>query len=131
MSAKQQDVDSSPVHDQKIFCAGFFGFVNFFFANFFNDSKRSPLHFSLFCKTMDVQKLPKGPLLHFSALCDLPETKKIEKIKKNGFFQLFPHACTVEENTWHFEVLLLFLSLRYGADMGRSRLVVSLRKNLF
>ena len=24
---------------------------------------------------------------------------------------------------WHFEVLLLFLSLRYGADLGRSRLV--------
>ena len=24
---------------------------------------------------------------------------------------------------WHFQVLLLFLSLRYGADLGRSRLV--------
>ena len=30
---------------------------------------------------------------------------------------------TVKENTWHFEVLLLFLILRYGADLGRSRLV--------
>ena len=29
----------------------------------------------------------------------------------------------LKENTWHFEVLLLFLSLRYGADLGRSRLV--------
>ena len=28
---------------------------------------------------------------------------------------------------WHFEVLLLFLSLRYGADLGRSRLVISER----
>ena len=34
---------------------------------------------------------------------------------------------TVEENTWHFEILLLFLSLWYGADMGRSRLVFSRR----
>ena len=45
--------------------------------------------------------------------------------KNSGFFKIFPHAGTVEENTWHFEVLLLFLSLRYGADLGRSRLVFS------
>ena len=30
---------------------------------------------------------------------------------------------TVEENTGHFEVLVLFLSLRYGAGFCRSRLV--------
>ena len=51
---------------------------------------------------MDVQKLSKGPLLIFSALCDLPETKKkfdknFEKIR--NFFQFFPNAGTVEENT--------------------------------
>ena len=52
----------------------------------------------------------------------LPGDQK--KLKKsNFFFQFYPHAGTVEENTWHFEVLLLFLSLRYGADLGRSRLV--------
>ena len=45
--------------------------------------------------------------------------KKIEKI----FGKFFPHSGTVEENTWHFEVLLLFLSLRYGAHLGRSQLV--------
>ena len=39
------------------------------------------------------------------------------------FFQFFPQAGTVENNTWHIEVLLLFLSLRYGADLGFSRLV--------
>ena len=45
-------------------------------------------------------------------------------LKKNfDFFQFFPQAGTVEENTWHIEVLLLFLSLRYGLDLGRSRLV--------
>ena len=55
-------------------------------------------------------KTPKGPILHFLALCDLPETKEIQKkirkkiseknSKKIGnFFQFFPHADTVEENT--------------------------------
>ena len=50
---------------------------------------------------MDVQKLPKGPLLHFSALCDLPETKKNRRkiSKKMDFFQFFLHAGIVEENT--------------------------------
>ena len=43
--------------------------------------------------------------------------------KKSDFSNFFLTAGTVEENTWHFEVLLLFLSLRYGADLGRSRLV--------
>ena len=107
----------------KIFCANFFRLCETFFANI---SKGSTLHFfCLFCKRMDVEKLPKGPILHVSALCDLRETKKIwKKIQKNrNFFSIFPQTGTVEENTWHFEVLLLFLSLRYGADLGRSRLV--------
>ena len=56
---------------------------------------------------MDVQKLPKGPISHFSALCDLPETKKVRKFQKNLdiFIHFFPHVGTVEENTWYFEVL--------------------------
>ena len=55
------------------------------------------------------------------------DQKIFEKIsKKIGFFfQFFPHKGTVEENARHFEVLLLFLSLRYGADLGRSRLVLT------
>ena len=52
---------------------------------------------------MDVQKLPKGPLLHFSVLGDLPETKKHSKKnfgKKYGiYFQFFYNVGTVEENT--------------------------------
>ena len=51
-------------------------------------------------------KTPKGPLLHFSALCDVPETKKnskkiskIQNSKKSDFFLFFPHAGTKEENT--------------------------------
>ena len=58
-----------------------------------------------------------GPLSHFSALSDLSETKKVLK-KFSIFFQFFPQAGTVEENTWHIEVLLLFLSLRYGLDLA-------------
>ena len=37
--------------------------------------------------------------VHFSALCDLSETKKLKKTSKMEFFQFFPHAGTVEENT--------------------------------
>ena len=102
MSAKQKDAGSSPAHDQKFFCAGFFRLGETFFANLLNISKGSPLHFFLFCRTMDVRKLPKAHLFNFSALCDLPETKKNSKKKfeKNGFFfNFFPHAGTVEENT--------------------------------
>ena len=73
---------------------------------------------------MDVQKLPKGTLLyifrHYAIYRILQ--KKIRKSFGNSF-QFFLHAGTVEEKTWHFEVLLLFLSLRYDADLGRSRLV--------
>ena len=98
---------SSPALDQKFFVQVILGLT---FRNFF-----------LFCKRIDVQKLPKGPFLHFWALCDLPETKKSN-------FQFFPHAVTVEKNTWHFEVLFLFLSLRYGADLGRSRIVFQLSR---
>ena len=50
---------------------------------------------------MDVEKLPKGPILHVLALCDLRETKKNLKFsKKIGiFFSIFPQTGTVEENT--------------------------------
>ena len=93
--------------------------MRLFFAIFLNVSRGSPFIFFYFANEW------KTPFLHFLALCDLPETKKMEKnFEKFGFFsQFFPHAGTVEENTWHFEVLLLFLILRYGADLGRSSLV--------
>ena len=50
-----------------------------------------------FPREYQIQELPKAPLLHFSALCDLQETKKIEK--SSDFFQFVPHSGTVEENT--------------------------------
>ena len=101
MSTKQKDVGWSPAHDRKFFVQ-VFRLCETFFANFLNISKGSPFIFSLFCKTMDVQKLRKAPLLHLSALCDLPETKKNfeKKFQKTlDFFQFFPQAGTVEENT--------------------------------
>ena len=74
---------------------------------------------------MDVQKLPKAHLSHFSDTMRLTgDQNDFQKNFRNCFFfQFVPHAGTVEEYTWHFEVLLLFLSLRYGAHLGRSRLV--------
>ena len=50
-------------------------------------------------------------------------TEDQKKFKKSIFFLFFPHVGFVEENTWHIEVFLLFLSLRYGTDLDRSRLV--------
>ena len=68
-------------------------------------------------------KNPKAsPLLHFLALCDLPETsKKIRKL----FFSIFSFlrafvVSSCRKSGFRFRV---FLSLRYGADLGRSRLV--------
>ena len=46
--------------------------------------------------------------------------------------QLLGFLCTVEKNSLHFEVLLLLLSLRYDADLGRLGLVIivtEVRKN--
>ena len=54
-------------------------FGSFWTSILLQNRKKMNFIFFLFCKRIDVQKLPKGPLLHFSALCDLPETKKIEK----------------------------------------------------
>ena len=107
----------------KIFLCKFFSALWDFFRKYLQ--RVHPSFFLSILQKMDVQRLPECPLLHVSALCDLPETKKIrKKFKKFGIiFPIFPQAGTVEENTWHFEVLLLFLSLRYGADLGRFRLV--------
>ena len=60
--------------------------------------KGPPFIFFLFCQRMDVQKLPKGPLLHtFFGTMRLTGDEKNQKIRI--FFSIFPHAGTVEENT--------------------------------
>ena len=40
------------------------------------------------------------------------------------FSEIFFHKRVPNSPIGHIEVLLLFLSLRYGADLGRSRLVL-------
>ena len=89
---------SSPALDQNFFVQFFFRLCETFFANI---SKGSTRHFLSILQKMDVQRLPECPFLHVSALCDLPEIKKIrKKFKKFGiFFPIFPQAGTVEENT--------------------------------
>ena len=70
-------------------------------------------------------KNPKGsPLLHFSALCDLPETsKKISEKILDFFFSIFSFSRAFVVFRCRKSGFRGFLSLRYGADLGRSRLV--------
>ena len=65
------------------------------------------MSFLLFCYRMRVYKSKRVPLLHFSALCDI--FRKIFFSKISSFFP--------KKN------VLRFLSLRYSADLRRSRLV--------
>ena len=90
-SAKQKDVGSTLALDQNFFCM-IFRLCETFFRKFFKISPKGSPSFFLFCNRMDVQKSQRVPLLHFSALCNLPETSK-----KNWNF--FPHLGTVEEST--------------------------------
>ena len=120
---------SSPALDQIFFVQVFFRLCEIFFANFFNVSKGSTLHFFSILHKNGCSKPPKGPpFTIFRHYATYRRPKNFEKkFKKIRNFLSFPHAGTVEENTSHFEVLLLFLSLRYGADLGRSRLVFNFR----
>ena len=104
------------------FLCRFFGIVRLFFRNFLKCLQWVHLRFFLFCKRKDVQKFPKSSFYIFRHYATYRRSKKFRK-KFEMFLQFFPHAGTVEENTRHSEVLLLFLSLRYGADLGRSWLV--------
>ena len=98
MSAKQKDVGSSPAHDQKMF----FGFVGLFFANFFKCLQRVPLHF--FAKEWMFKNSQRPPFTFFGTMQLTGDKKNRKKIRKNSknsdyFFNFFPHAGTVEENT--------------------------------
>ena len=78
--------------------------------------KGSPFQFFRHCETLASQGLalagpgePLGPFFEYV-------------IFRNFFFKKNRISSTVKKNTWHLEVFLLFLSLGYGADLGRSRL---------
>ena len=84
MSAKQKDVGSA--HDQKVF----FRLCETFFRKFFKCLQRVPIHFFLFCKRMDVQKLPKAPFYFFRLYAAYRRPKKIsKKFQKNRIFFQF------------------------------------------
>ena len=83
-------------------------------------------NFFMFCDRMDVEKPQRVPPFSFSALWDFSAPlgsvfwvcNFLEKFfSKNFDFRV------LWKSTWHLEVFLLFLSLGYGADLGRSRLV--------
>ena len=79
-----------------------------FFRKFFNVPKGSPLWVFWYFATECLLINPEGsPLLHFLALCDF--------FWKKNFFQKFQFFSK--------KSVLRFLSLRYGADFRRSRLV--------
>ena len=87
---------------------GFFRHCATFFRKFFNVPKGSPLWVFWYFATECLLINPEGsPLLHFSALCDF--------FWKKIFFQKFQFFSK--------KSVLRFLSLRYGADFRRSRLV--------
>ena len=78
-------------------------------------------------------KNPKAsPLLHFSALSDLPETsKKFQKKIRKFFFSIFSFlrafvVSSCRKSGFRFRA---FLSLRYGADLDRFRLVFFFEMN--
>ena len=93
-----------------------------FFPKFFYCSS----HQFLILQQNGCSKNPKAsPLLYFSALCDLPETSKNFEKKSEIFFSIFSFwraffVSSCRKSGFRFRV---FLSLRYGADLGRSRLV--------
>ena len=88
----------------------FFRHCATFFRKFFNVPKGSPLWVFWYFATECLLINPEGsPLLHFSALCDF--------FWKKNFFQKFQFFSK--------KSVLRFLSLRYGADFRRSRLVSS------
>ena len=66
----------------------------------------------------------KGPLQFFDVL----QQWMLKNPRRANLTQLLDFSRTVK-NTWHFEGLLLFLSLRYGADLYRSRLVSCIAYN--
>ena len=86
--------------------------------NFLMSPKVPPFNFLIFCSRMDVQK--NFPPLHFLALCDLPETSKHFGKNRSSIFSFLRGFVVSSYGKSGFRVLL---SLSYGADLGRARLV--------
>ena len=65
--------------------------------------QRVPLHFLIFCNIMDVKKSERAPLL-------VRQGPAPVGLRNTSLFQVLGFSTTVKENTWHFEVFVLFLS---------------------
>ena len=84
----------------------------------------SPHQFLIFCNRMDVQKIPKGPPFYIfwhSAIYRKLQ-QKFEKIRK-FLFSSFCFLGAFVVSSCRKSSFRVFLSLRYCADLGRSRLV--------
>ena len=88
--------------------------------------KGPPLNFFGIVRLFEKKISPKVPLLQFFKrfATEWMKNLKVSPLLRQfgstfGFFRYRRR----EYFDTHFEVLLLFLSLRYGADLGRSRLV--------
>ena len=95
----------------------YFSIFRFFLEYFFNFSKGSPSFFKIFCNIIDIKQSQGSPILDFSALWDWL------KILIFRFFFFFQKTQRVPLFT--ISKSLSFLSLEYGADLRRSRLVSS------
>ena len=101
-----------------------------FFPNFFYCSSHQ---FLIFCNRMDVQKIPKrSPFYIFRHYATYRKLHKNFEKNSGIFFSIFSFlrafvVSSCRKSDFHFRV---FLSLRYGADLGRSRLV-NLEANKF
>ena len=85
----------------------------------------------MFCDLLDVEKPQRVPLSVFRHCETLARQARhsvhfFEYVifSKENAFEKFRFSSTVKENTRRLEVFLLLLNFGYGADLGRSRLVV-------
>ena len=93
--------------------------------------KGTPLEYFRLCETFSKKNYRRVPLQFF----DIFRRNGCWKIPKGPFsffgtetFFIFFHKRFLSSSILrHFEVLLLFLSLRYGVDLGRSRIVRTIR----
>ena len=94
--------------DQRVQFLQFFWHYATFFRKVWNFIKGYPLNFLEFSVCKQRLLSLKGLFLGFSTICDF----FTKYFYENKIFQMFP-----------FVVSRIFLSLRYEADLGRSRLV--------
>ena len=92
-------------------------------------AKRFPFQFFRRCETFSGKIFySKGPRLHFLEFCDSIDVEKSQKVPLSVFFALrdffrekisqrVPNSSILR----HFQILLLFLSLWYGAGSGLFR----------